>query len=302
MTSREFAAEAPEWFHVSELEPGLHLVAEPGHVCSWLIAGSERNALLDTGLGIADIAAAVAPVASAPVIVVNSHVHFDHVGGNELFEHAEMHELAPALIESSSGEHELSAYRELAEGMEESWERLRDADRDGWFMLGPDERLRPWPTARIAELGWRIDPPPPARTLVDGDVVDLGDRQLRVIHTPGHAPEHVCLVDEREGILFAQDQAYYGPHLVYEETSDPADFARSARRLADELTGSIRIVYVAHCLRPSVPPRFLGELADAAEEVASGEAELSPMEGLFGEPVAGADYGHFSILVSPERG
>jgi glyoxylase-like metal-dependent hydrolase (beta-lactamase superfamily II) len=120
-----------------------------------------------------------------------------------------------------------------------------------------------------------------------------------VIHTPGHAPEHICLVDERAGILFAQDQVYYGPHLVYEDASDPVAFARSARRLADELTGSIRIVYAAHCLRYSVPPRFLAELADAAELVAAGEAALSPMRGLFGEPVAGVDFGHFSILVRP---
>jgi glyoxylase-like metal-dependent hydrolase (beta-lactamase superfamily II) len=167
-------------------------------------------------------------------------------------------------------------------------------------MIGPEETLRPWPGERIEELGWHIDPPAPTRLLADGDIVDLGDRELRVVHTPGHASEHVCLVDENAGILFAQDQAYYGPLLVYEENSDLLAFARSARRLADELDGSIRIVYTAHSLRYSAPPRFLGELADAAEAVAGGEAELSPMRGLFGEPVVGADFGHFSILVSAE--
>jgi glyoxylase-like metal-dependent hydrolase (beta-lactamase superfamily II) len=300
--AREFAADHRDWFRVVEIEPGLHLVAEPGHVFSWLIAGSDRCVLLDTGLGLADIAAAVTRVATAPVSVVNSHVHFDHVGGNELFDRVEMHELAPGLIAAGSSDDQLRAYEELAPAMGESWGRLRDADRDGWFMLGPDERLRPWPAGRIAELGWRIDPPPPTGLLADGDVVELGDRRLRVIHTPGHAAEHICLVDERAGILFAQDQVYYGPHLVYEESSDPVAFARSARRLADELAGSIRVVYAAHCLRPSVPPHFLGELADAAEAVAAGEAQLSPMRGLFGEPVVGADFGHFSILVSPPAG
>ncbi len=298
--ARDFAADASAWFHVAPIEPGLHIVAEPGHVFSWLIAGSERCVLLDTGLGIADIAAAVAPVAGAPVSVVNSHTHFDHVGGNELFDRVEMHELAPDLIAAGSSDDQLLAYGELAAGMYDDWVRLRDADRVDWFLIGPEETMRPWPAERISELGWRIEPPPPSGMLSDGDVVDLGDRQLRVLHTPGHAAEHICLVDERAGILFAQDQVYYGPHLVYEATSDPLAFARSARRLADELIGSIRIVYCAHSLRPSVPPGFLTELADAAEEVAAGEAELSPAPGLFGEPVVGADYGHFSILVKPE--
>jgi glyoxylase-like metal-dependent hydrolase (beta-lactamase superfamily II) len=296
--SRKFAADASEWFHVAEIEPGVTLVAEPGHVFSWLVAGSERCVLVDTGLGLADISAAIAPVAAAPTIVVNSHVHFDHVGGNELFEHTAMHELSPDWIEFGSREEELRSYAGLAEGMTESWKRLVDADRDGWFMVGPDETMRPWPREGIAEAGWRIDPPPPTRLLADGDPVELGDRTLRVIHTPGHAPDHICLVDEAAGILFAQDQAYYGPHLVYEPGTDLPTFARSARRLADELTAAIRIVYTAHSLRSSVPPRFLGELANAAEAVAAGEAPLVPAQGLFGERVLGADFGHFSILVS----
>ncbi len=86
MSPRAFAADAAEWFEVREIEPGVHIVAEPGHVFSWLVSGSERCALLDTGLGLADISAAIEPVASGPPFVVNSHVHFDHVGGNELFE------------------------------------------------------------------------------------------------------------------------------------------------------------------------------------------------------------------------
>lgn len=297
---RSFAADAEEWFQVAECEPGLHLVAEPGHVFSWLIAGSERSALLDTGLGLADIAAAIAPVATAPTIVVNSHVHFDHVGGNELFAHTEMHELGPEWIGAGTRDEYLRGYRALAADMDASWGRLRDADRDGWFMVGPDETVRPWPGRRIDELGWTIDPPAPTRLLVDGDTIELGDRTLRVIHTPGHAPDHICLVDEAAGILFAQDQAYYGPQLICEQGSDLQAYARSARRLAEELDGEIRIVYTAHCLRPSVPPRFLRELADAAEAVAAGEVQLSPMPGLFAEPVPGADFGHFSILVSPE--
>ena len=276
----------------------MHVVAEPGHVFSWLIAGSERCVLLDTGLGVADIEAAVAPVASAPTIVVNSHVHFDHVGGNELFDHTEMHELGPEWLAAGSDEAHLRAYDELAGGLDASFNRLLEADRAEWFLIGPEETMRPWPRAGIEEHGWRIDPPQPDRLLTDGDAIELGDRTLRVIHTPGHAPEHICLVDEAAGILFAQDQVYYGPHLVYEEGTDVAAFARSNRRLADELTGEIRIVYAAHTLRPSVPPRFLGELADASEAVAAGEATLAPARGLFGEPVRAADFGYFSILVS----
>ncbi len=34
----------------------------------------------------------------------------------------------------------------------------------------------------------------PFEPMVDGEVLEVGNRRMRVIHTPGHTPEHVCLV------------------------------------------------------------------------------------------------------------
>jgi glyoxylase-like metal-dependent hydrolase (beta-lactamase superfamily II) len=290
-----------DWFRVAEIEPGVHLVGEPGHVCSWLVHGEERSALVDTGLGLVSIREAVAPVARTPVVCVTSHAHFDHVGGNTEFEERLAHGLAVPILAAGYPESLLADYARASTGLRAAWESLRAAD-DGFHLLGPDEEVRPWPPAGADVAAWRIEAPAPTGLLADGDVIDLGGRELRVIHTPGHAPDHVCLLDERAGILVAQDQAYYGPQLVYFEDSDVEAFARSARRLADEIAPEVRIVYCAHCLRPSVPPRFLRELADAAEEVAAGEAALEPGEGFLGAPVLAADYGHFSILVPREHG
>ena len=299
-SARRFAVDHADWFELVAVEPRLHMVAEPGHVFSWLIHGSERTVMLDTGLGIADVRAAIAPLATSPVIAVNSHTHFDHVGGNDRFESIAVHESGAALLSEGQDPDELAAYERLAPAMAEEWRRLVEIDRLGSFVLGPDQRVREWPISGIeAAGGWRIAPTQADILLADGAVVDLGDRSLRVMHTPGHAPDHICLLDEKEGVLFAQDQVYYGPHLVYLEESDVGDFARSARRLANELRGALRAVYVAHCLRPSVPPAFLDELANAADDVAGGEANLVPGSGLFGEPVSAADHGHFSILVPP---
>jgi len=296
----EFAVAANDWFRVAPLEPGVWLVGEPGHVNSWLIRGEERALLFDTGLGLADISSAVAGVCPQEPEVVNSHVHFDHVGGNELFAETAMHELGPKWIEAGCDPAQLRAYPALIPAMEAAYQQLLEADRSEFFLIGPDEEMRTWPAEGIAARGWRVEPPPPARLLVEGDEIDLGGRALRVLHTPGHAPDQICLLDEREGILWAQDQAYYGPHLVYEPGADLADFVATARRLAEDLAGSLRTVYTAHCLRPTVPPAFLGELADAAERVAGGEVGTAPSSGFFGEPVRAADFGHFSILIRPE--
>lgn len=52
------------------------------------------------------------------------------------------------------------------------------------------------------------------RRLVDGDTIELGDRTLRVIETPGHTVGSICLYCEGDGkepgILVAGDTLFYG--------------------------------------------------------------------------------------------
>jgi glyoxylase-like metal-dependent hydrolase (beta-lactamase superfamily II) len=286
------------WFRVAELEPGVHLVAEPGHVSCWLVHGSERSLLIDTGLGVRSISDAIEPVASSRVVAVNSHSHFDHVGGNHEFAERLIHEAGRELVVQPVAAELLDAYAGGIPASYAAFETLLVADREAvGFLIGPDEQMRPWPPEGLDVASWRIEPPPPTGLLRDGDVLELGGRQLRAIHTPGHCPDHVCLVDERAGILFAQDMAYYGPHYLNFEGCDVDAWARSERRLAEELAGAIRTIYCAHCLRPSVPPGLLYELADAGEQVAAGEAKLIDGEGFLGERLPVADYGHFSIVL-----
>ncbi len=56
----------------------------------------------------------------------------------------------------------------------------------------------------------------PTETVTEGDVIEIGDYHLEVIHTPGHAPGHVSLYDRKRRILLAGDilgetLAWYAP-------------------------------------------------------------------------------------------
>ncbi|MDR7418153.1 MAG: MBL fold metallo-hydrolase [Armatimonadota bacterium] len=51
-------------------------------------------------------------------------------------------------------------------------------------------------------------PPPPDRLLREGDVVTLGGRPFRVVHTPGHSPGHICLLGD--GLAFVGDVIFQG--------------------------------------------------------------------------------------------
>jgi glyoxylase-like metal-dependent hydrolase (beta-lactamase superfamily II) len=66
--------------------------------------------------------------------------------------------------------------------------------------------LAAWKWPRAGELGWHA--------LGDGQAIVAGSHRLTVIHTPGHAPDHVCLFDEGTGDLFVGDMVAKGTTVM----------------------------------------------------------------------------------------
>src|SRR5207249_81532 len=78
-----------------------HLAALPGAQDNSALAareGGERAVLLDAGRALPDSGELARSVTDRPIAVVVSHHHFDHVGGNHLFEETAIHELGVALL------------------------------------------------------------------------------------------------------------------------------------------------------------------------------------------------------------
>ena len=69
--------------------------------------------------------------------------------------------------------------------------------------------------------------------LLDGDVIELGELAIEVMHTPGHARDHLVFRDPRTGIAAVGDLvASQGTIVVDPDGGDMADYLASLARLA----------------------------------------------------------------------
>jgi glyoxylase-like metal-dependent hydrolase (beta-lactamase superfamily II) len=187
-----------DWFEVLELPNQVYALWEPGHeekVNSFFIRGSERDVLYDTGMGIASIGDAVRDLRSAlelperELMVINSHNHLDHNGGNGDFDRA-------WIIEDEW------AIRKLTEG-------IASGEGGGfvsyWDQLTPQSGKRPPDSFDPQTFSIPPFPRENISFLEDGDIVDLGNRRFRVIHTTSHSPDGLALYDEDNKTLFGGD-------------------------------------------------------------------------------------------------
>jgi glyoxylase-like metal-dependent hydrolase (beta-lactamase superfamily II) len=285
---------AEDWFAVRELEPGIHLVCEPPHVNSYLISGSAEAVLFDTGMGISDIKTIVCGLTDLPIRVVNSHHHFDHIGGNQLFSGGAIHEAGAELVRQEIPPEWLEAYMEYVEEMLAQVPAFENLDRRYFRLLTDDTTPRPLPP-EFNPREWRIVPTTPTQVLRDGDVLDLGGRKLHVVHTPGHTVDGISLFDDASGALFGGDTIMAGPIYTHLPTGDLGDLARSARRLATELRREVKTIYCQHMLRYSIDPAFIDEVAAGAE--AALEGAVKPVRGIdiLGGDVTEFWFNRFSI-------
>ncbi len=234
------------WFAVSAIADGVWAIGEPyqqHEVSSFLIEGADRAVLIDTGTGAGDIRRLAESLTSRPISVINSHSHWDHIGGNWRFDDIAIHALEADW---------------LTKGVAN--DRLRD------------EFLPPAVTAPVPD-GFNPHtfsiPPSTATTLFSGgEIVDLGGRSLKIVHAPGHSEGGIVLLDEANGILFATDVAYPAPLYAFGSDANWGDYRATMRMLA-ELAPSLRLVFGSHN-GPEMPPEMLVAMDRAFVEIDGG--------------------------------
>ena len=216
---------------------GVTLIHEPWikpfYRCNiWHVRGRDRDLLFDSGLGHFSLRRHVPLVSERKLVCVASHTHFDHIGCHHEFPDRCVHRAEANILADPRNELTL-ADRYATEEM---------------FIVPPEG----WDTAR-----YRIEAAPAGRILEAGDVVDLGDRNFEVIHTPGHSPGGIALHEQATGILLSGDIVYDGPLIDDAYHSDVGDYLATLEKMRDL---PVSVVHGGHF--PSFGPTRYRQLID----------------------------------------
>jgi glyoxylase-like metal-dependent hydrolase (beta-lactamase superfamily II) len=247
-TAFERVAVSTDWFDVYRVEDGVYGFVESKQfqeAISYLIVGTKRALMFDTGIGLMPIRPLVERLTSLPVDVINSHTHYDHVGGNAEFDRI----LAVATPYTTANQAGFPHSDLAGEVAPES------------FCSGPPAGAD---TASFHTRAWRA-----TNAIADGDTLDLGGHTLEVLHTPGHTPDALMLLDRERGLLFTGDSYYDGTIWLFVPETDLDAYERSMTRVAALAPGLRRLLPAHNTV--SADPANLTRALDALRQVRRGE-------------------------------
>ena len=184
-------------FHKEIRKDLYHIGDGRGNFCT-LIVGESGAILIDTMLGFDDLRSYVSELTAFEPVVINSHCHFDHAGGNYQFDRVYMSEAEFPLLDMA-----YSRIPTLTQtlGADLSAMECCYTDRDRISVIQPDS------------------------------VIDLGGRTVKVISLPGHTPGSIGLLCMEDGVLLAGDTLSPQCCIFFQESLPMADCRETIHKL-----------------------------------------------------------------------
>jgi hydroxyacylglutathione hydrolase len=168
------------WFKATAVAENVWCIDDHGGDNCYLVAGSEKALLIDTGTGVADLDSVVKSITDLPLIVVNTHGHPDHAGGNYQFKQVYAHPADFELIK------QFTAVENIKNA------RVRAAENAPGLQSALIKQIDAFDVASLIPVKSEF-------------IFDLGGRKLEVIEVPGHTPGSICLLDANNKLLFTGD-------------------------------------------------------------------------------------------------
>ncbi|MFX1357091.1 MAG: MBL fold metallo-hydrolase [Promethearchaeota archaeon] len=196
---------------LDKIEPRFHTK----YVNLFLILGNKKALLIDTGCGLFPLKPIIDEIIKEkPLLIVNTHSHFDHIGANYEFKEIMIHR---------------NESKNITIPFDLSFMKDSNSDYMKYYKV----------------KNFKLEAAKSVKSLNDGDLIDLGDITLKVYYTPGHSEGSISLVSNTKE-LFTGDTAHYGSMYLPKRRKFPS-FLRSIQKLIDIYDNEkIEEIYPSH--------------------------------------------------------
>jgi len=173
--------------------------------------------------------------------IIPTHIHMDHAGGTG--DLAGLYPEAKVVLHPRTARHAIDPARLIVATRLASGDDFEDSH-------GP---IRPVPESQI-------------KTAQDGETLDIGDRELQIVHAPGHAAHQIAIFDRKTGGLFCGEAL--GIPLPNEDSALPA--VSTPELDVDKYLATIdklqrlepRMLFYSHEEGPRAPEPIISRLAE----------------------------------------
>ena len=261
-------------YNITSLDPRTFVIEEKtpaSQSLCYLLCGEESALLVDTGMPFGDMKKVVDGLTSLPITAINTHAHVDHIGSNFRFYEICYHEEDRPVFALHTDP------KYMAELVD--------------YAIPPNARLAAPIVKRLA----RVNAAGQYSYIQDGHVFHLGGRDIEVVHTPGHSPGCICLLDREARMLFTGDSlCEWGVLLDLAGSCSPETYLASVRRIK-ELSPAFDRILPGHHGWP-VDKGYIDEYEACAAGILDGSAEI-----VAGKNNRQAKAGRIVINLPPER-
>jgi len=243
----------PDISGVSEVAEGIWAIDAPFTgvaLTVYLIDAGSEIALVDSGIATtpdAFILPVLERAGARPDLLINTHGHVDHFGGN-------------ARLKSAFPNLRVAAHMHDARWIEDTRRHLGEFYMqmpEDWFFEDGGKAFLQMCGGNTA-VDHRLD---------DGDVLRIGERAFSVFRSGGHSPGHVCLHERETGVAFVGDAALgWGPETADGTPDAPAVFYDAdayvaGARMAEALEASLYCTGHFGAIDPAAMSRLVADSA-----------------------------------------
>ena len=234
------------YWRVQKIAPDTYAIGEPQNELDnfeYLLIGKNRALLIDAGATGRDIHPALATLTNLPVTVIPTHLHYDHTNGLTHFSSIALIDLPETRSRVREGRVHLGRYL-----------YMDAANQDHSPVFEVTEWVR-----------------------VDA-YIDLGERRVQVLSTPGHTATSISIYDPTAKLLFTGDLIYTTSLYAFLPDSSLSAYLATVDRLLEILPADT-VIYGAHCCRndaaPAAPWLSMNDVRDvrrAVQNILTGNA------------------------------